>query len=94
MRYSTSGSNITLRNYFDTVATLVDLSPFTNYSIGVTAVNVNGTGPFSTPVYLRTDRDSKWMYTHMYLQFSLLIWLLKSHLHALTMHVGSQKVIL
>ena len=61
MRYSISGSNITLRNYSDTlVATLVDLIPFTIYSIEVAAVNDNGTGPFSTPVYMRTHRESKW----------------------------------
>ena len=72
VRYSISGSNITLRHYSDTVATLVELIPFTNYSIEVAAVNVNGTGPFSTPVYLRTDGDSKWtdhlkiyLYTHV-----------------------------
>ncbi len=59
VRYSISGSNITLRNYSDTVATLVDLTPLTIYSIEVAAVNVNGTGPFSTLVYLRTDRESK-----------------------------------
>ena len=58
--YTISGSNITLRNYSDTVTTLVDLTPFTNYSIEVAAFNVNGTGPFSTLVYLRTDSDSKW----------------------------------
>ena len=61
VRYSISGSNITLRNYSDTVATLVDLIPFTNYSIEIAAFNVNGTGPFSTPVYMRTDDDSKWI---------------------------------
>ena len=66
MRYSISGINITLRHYSDTVATLVELIPFTNYSIEVAAFNVNGTGPFSTPVYMRTDSDSKWMYRHTY----------------------------
>ena len=64
VRYSISGSNITLRNYSDTVATLVDLIPFTNYSIEVAAFNVNGTGPFSSPVYMRTDGDSKWVYRY------------------------------
>ena len=59
VRYSISGSNITLRHYSDTVATLVELTPFSIYSIEVAAFNVNGTGPFSTPVHLRTDRDSK-----------------------------------
>ena len=66
MRYSISGSIITLRNYSDTVATLVELTPFSIYSIEVAAFNVNGTGPFSTPVYVRTDRDSEWMYRHTY----------------------------
>ena len=61
-----SGSNITLRNYSDTVATLVELTPFSIYSIEVAAFNVNGTEPFSTPVHLRTDRDSEWMYRHTY----------------------------
>ena len=72
MRYSISGSNITLRNYSDPGATVVDLIPFANYSIEVAAFNVNGTGPFSTPVYMRTDGDSKWidhlkiyLYTHV-----------------------------
>ena len=60
VRYSISGSNITIRHYSDTVATLVELIPLTNYSIEVAAFNVNGTGPFSTPVYMRTDSDSKW----------------------------------
>ena len=80
--YSISGSNNTiLRSASDKLAvTLVDLIPFANYSIEVAAVNVNGTGPFSTPVYMRTDDDSKWMYRHTYslnLQFSLLVCLLK-----------------
>ena len=65
VRYSISGSNITLRNYSDTAATLVDLIPFTNYSIEVAAVNDNGTGPFSTPVYMRTHRESKWVYRYI-----------------------------
>ena len=59
VRYGISGSNITLRNYSDTIATLVELIPFTIYSIEVAAFNVNGTGPFSTPVYMRTHHDSK-----------------------------------
>ena len=60
--HSISGcSSATLHSETETLAaTLVELIPFTNYSIEVAAVNVNGTGPFSTPVYLRTDGDSKW----------------------------------
>jgi len=59
--YSISGCNNTiLRSASDKLAaTLVELIPFANYSIEVAAFNVNGTGPFSTPVYLRTDGDSK-----------------------------------
>ena len=59
--HSVSGCNNTiLHNDTDTLgATLVELIPFTNYSIKVAAANVNGTGPFSTPVYLRTNGDSK-----------------------------------
>ncbi len=61
--YSISGCNNTiLHNDSDMLeATLVDLTPFTNYSIEVATVNVIGTGPFSTPVYLRTHGDSKWI---------------------------------
>ena len=61
--FSISGCNNTiLHNDSDMLeATLVDLIPFTNYSIEVAAFNVNGTGPFSTPVYLRTHGDSKWI---------------------------------
>ena len=61
VRYNISGcNNVTLHNNSDTlVATLVELIPFANYSIEVAAVNDNGTGPFSTPVYIRTHGDGK-----------------------------------
>ena len=61
VRYNVSGCNNTaLRSDSDTlVATLVELIPFANYSIEVAAVNVNGTGPFSTPVYMKTHGDGK-----------------------------------
>ena len=61
VRYNVSGCNNTaLHSDSNTlVATLADLIPFANYSIKVAAVNVNGTGPFSTPVYMRTHRDGK-----------------------------------
>ena len=61
VRYSISGCNhVTLHSDSDTlVITLVELIPFANYSIEVAAVNDNGTGPFSTPVYMRTHRDGK-----------------------------------
>ena len=34
--------------------TLSDLQPYTDYSISVAAMTVNGTGPFSTPVSNKT----------------------------------------
>ena len=34
---------------------------FTNYSVEVAAVNVNGTGPFSDPVTGLSGQDSQWI---------------------------------
>jgi len=36
-----------------------ELVAFTNYSVEVAAVNINGTGPFSDVVYGVTKQDSK-----------------------------------
>ena len=34
------------------------LTPYTRYSFRVAGVNINGTGPFSNAMTLRTDEDS------------------------------------
>ena len=61
VRYNVPGCNNVILHSDTLVATLVELSPFANYSIEVAAVNDNGTGPFSTPVYMRTHGDGKWI---------------------------------
>ena len=38
----------------ETNVTLSDLQPYTDYSISVAAMTVNGTGPFSTPISNKT----------------------------------------
>ena len=41
--------------------TAVGLTPSTNYSIEVAAVNSDGVGPFSSTIFVRTpDLDSEW----------------------------------
>ena len=36
---------------------LTGLTPFTNYSVQVAAVNDGGTGPYSTPLTVKTNKD-------------------------------------
>ena len=38
---------------------LTGLTPFTNYSVQVAAVNDGGTGPYSTPLTVETLQDSE-----------------------------------
>ena len=38
---------------------LTGLTPFTNYSVQVAAVNERGTGPYSTPLIVETLQDGE-----------------------------------
>ena len=56
LRYSngTSIVNTTGEEY-----ELTGLTPFTNYSVQVAAVNAGGTGPYSSPLTVETLQDSE-----------------------------------
>ena len=43
----------------DTSIVLTGLTPFTNYSVQVAAVNAGGTGPYSTALTVETLQDSE-----------------------------------
>ena len=43
---------------------LTGLTPFTNYSVQVAAVNDGGTGPYSTPLIVETLQDGKDIYSY------------------------------
>ena len=51
---------------------LTGLTPFTNYSVQVAAVNDGGTGPYSTPLTVETLQDGECIVYHpqKYLSFS------------------------
>ena len=43
------------------VVNLTDLEEFTNYSVQASAVSSKGQGPFSSPLYVKTDEDGNLM---------------------------------
>jgi len=60
-----NGSSAGLRT-----SVITGLVAFTNYSVEVAAVNVNGTGPFSDPFTGLSGQDSKETHTHADLSFA------------------------
>ena len=56
LRYS-NGTSIV--NTTDITHMLTGLTPFTNYSVQVAAVNAGGTGPYSTALTVETLQDSE-----------------------------------
>ena len=52
----TNTPNFEMTGRLITSTTLVNLSEFTNYSIEVTAITIDD-GPYSDPIFIRTDPD-------------------------------------
>ena len=61
IRYSRVGSNVTVNEIVASrsIYTITELLPFVNYSVEITAINVNGTGPFSDPVVELSGHEGK-----------------------------------
>jgi len=60
IRYTRVGSGVPeMMSVDDRTSVISGLDAFTNYSVEVAAVNVNGTGPFSDPVYGVSGQDSE-----------------------------------
>ena len=59
LRYSNGTSIVNTTNEESRQHVLTGLTPFTNYSVQVAAVNDGGTGPYSTPLTVETLQDGE-----------------------------------
>ena len=59
LRYSNGTSIVDTTGEGSRQHVLTGLTPFTNYSVQVAAVNAGGTGPYSTALTVETLQDSK-----------------------------------
>jgi len=58
----------------ETTYTISGLVAYTNYSVRVAAMNVNGTGPFSNPVVQVSGQDGEFKLHHISLNRALAIY--------------------
>ena len=59
LRYSNGTSIVNTTEEGSRQHVLTGLTPFTNYSVQVAAVNDGGTGPYSTPLTVETLQDGE-----------------------------------
>ena len=59
LRYSNGTSIVNTTGKGSRQHVLIGLTPFTNYSVQVAAVNDGGTGPYSTPLTVETLQDGE-----------------------------------
>jgi len=64
-RVDTSDLQVMVVNGDITTLVISGLVAFTNYSVEVAAININGTGPFSDAVIGSSGQDSKCVYIHI-----------------------------